>query len=161
MASFILQLKQPDMATSNTLPGIIKNQYMKLIKIFILSGLLLGFINITASAQCTVTGVSGSGFLYADFCAPAYTSLYYEFTFGTTAPPQPTYRIIFLWGDGSPNDNIWAPVQSKLVGALTVYYVRAEKDHTFPAGGNCEYNVNMILVDNGFQIGRASWRERV
>jgi hypothetical protein len=122
------------------------------LRILILSGTLLFLINYTSSAQCTVTGVSGSGFLYADFCAPAYNVIYYEFTFGTVAPPEPQYRIVFIWGDGTPNTNVWAPVQSKLVGALTVYYVRAEADHTFPAAGNCEYNVNMILIDNGSTV---------
>jgi hypothetical protein len=128
-----------------------KMKSLKFIKILLLSLILLGYINVTGNAQCTVTGVSGSGFLYADFCAPAYTSLYYEFTFGTVAPPQPSYRVLWIWGDGTPNHNQFYPVQSKLVGALTVYYIRAEQDHTFPAGGNCEYTVNMILVDNGFQ----------
>jgi hypothetical protein len=98
-----------------------------------------------------VTGVSGSGFLFASFCAPGYSSLYYEFTFGTTAPPQPQYRVVFIWGDGTPSETIWVPVQSKVVGMFTVYYCRAEKDHTFPAAGACEYTVNMLLVDNGFQ----------
>jgi large repetitive protein len=123
---------------------------IRILRLLVIGSLVLG-LNSEAKAQCTVTGVSGSGFLYADFCAPAYASLYYEFTFGTTAPPQPTYRVLFFWGDGTPAHSAFYPVQSKLVGPLTVYYVRAEKDHTFPAGGNCEYNVNMVLVDNGFQ----------
>ncbi|MBN2863139.1 MAG: hypothetical protein JXN62_08270, partial [Bacteroidales bacterium] len=122
---------------------------MRLFRIFLLSGFLFGLMIPKINAQCTVTGVSGSGFLLADFCAPSYNYIYYEFTFGTVAPPNPEYRVIFIWGDGSANTNIMVPVQTKLIGATTVYYVRAEADHTFPAIGNCEYNVNMLLYDNG------------
>mgnify|MGYP001005234493 FL=1 len=127
-----------------------RNYNITFLKFLLLSSLFLGFINHSSSAQCTVTGVSGSGFDYADFCAPAYAKLYYEFTFGTVAPPEAQYRVLWVWGDGSIT-NDWRPVQTKMVGPLTVYYVRSERDHTFPAVGNCEYHVNIVLVDQGYQ----------
>ena len=128
-----------------------RNYNMIFLKFLILSSLLLGFINHSSSGQCTVTGVSGSGFDYADFCAPAYAMLYYEFTFGEVAPPETQYRVLWIWGDGSPITNDWCPVRTKIVGSRTVYYVRSERDHTFPAVGNCEYHVNITLVDQGYQ----------
>ncbi|MHC1731146.1 MAG: PKD-like domain-containing protein [Bacteroidales bacterium] len=99
-----------------------------------------------ANAQCTVSGVSGSGFLFASACAPASTVIYYEFTF-SVMPPNPTYRVQFLWGDGTFN-NVYPAVQSRVVAGITVYYIRAELAHNFPANGLCEYEVLMQMIDN-------------
>jgi len=121
---------------------------MKFWKVLLLSGLLIGFLNSIASAQCTVTGVSGSGFLFADQCAPVTTVIYYEFTF-SSMPPKPSYLVMYFWRDGN-TESYSATVQSRIVAGFTVYYVRAELSHTFPATGLCEYEVMMQLVDNGF-----------
>jgi hypothetical protein len=145
----ILQLKQPDMVTS--ISSKFKSiQDMKLFKVFFLAVFLLGFINSKAFAQCTVTGVSGSETLLAGQCAPVLTAVGYTFTFGTVAPPQASYTVMFFWGDGVIESKNCL-VQSKIVFGLTVYYVNAELPHTFPATGLCEYNVEMFLIDNGFK----------
>ncbi|NLD63032.1 MAG: hypothetical protein GX646_03990, partial [Bacteroidales bacterium] len=115
--------------------------------IILLTGLLFGSFSRSADAQCTVSGVSGSGFLFANTCAPATTVIYYEFTF-STMPPEPTYRVQFIWGDGTAN-NVYPAVQSRVVAGVTAYYVRAELSHTFPANGLCEYEVLMQMIDNG------------
>ena len=115
--------------------------------IILLTGLLFGSFSRSADAQCTVSGVSGSGFLFANTCAPATTVIYYEFTF-STMPPNPTYRVQFIWGDGNTT-NTFPAVQSRVVGGIIVYYVRAELSHTFPADGLCEYEVLMQMIDNG------------
>ena len=136
------------MATS--ISSVIKNiRDMKLIKVLLLSFILLGLFNYKASAQCTVSGVSGSGFLFAGQCAPVSVALYYEFTFGLVAPPQPSYRVMWVWGDGVI-ENDYPAVQTKLVFGNTVYYVRSEMPHTYPAAGTCEYYPYMVLVDNGY-----------
>jgi hypothetical protein len=137
------------MKTSN-LPEIKRTRHMKLIKGLLLSVLIIAFINFKVEAQCTVTGVSGSGFDFAGQCAPVSTGIYYEFVFGLVAPPQPSYRVIYFWGDGVI-DNTFPLVQSRIVFGNTIYYVHADLPHTFPANGDCEYNVNMVLVDNGYQ----------
>ena len=133
------------MKTSN-LPEIKRTRDMKLIKVFLLSALLIGFINSKASAQCTVTGVSGSGQDFAGQCAPVSTSIYYQFTF-TSMPPQPTYRVYYVWGDGV-EDNTYPAVQYNSV--FGVWYVKADLPHTFPVNGDCEYTVTISLVDNGY-----------
>ena len=125
---------------------------MKLIKVLLLSGLFLSFINSSASALCTVTGVSGSGFLFAGQCAPVTTGIYYDFTFDVKPTPT-TFRVIYFWGDGL-SESTYPTVQSKVVytpAPVTVYFVHAELWHTYPAAGNCEYYPYMILVDNGSQ----------
>ena len=153
------------MATS-ILSELKSTRYLKFIKILLLSVLLVGFFNAKSSAQCTVTGVSGSGFSFASQCAPAYTSIYYEFTFGLVAPPKPSYNVLYFWGDGSPNQSTVGVVRSKIVGINTVYFVRVELDHTFPINGNCEYTIEMFLIDNGFKCNDskqvqliANWHE--
>jgi len=118
-----------------------------LLRILFLTGFIFGIYNQPVEAQCTVSGVSGSGFLFANTCAPATTVIYYEFTF-STMPPNPTYRVQFIWGDGTTN-NVYPAVQSRVVAGITVYYVRAELSHTFPANGLCEYEVLMQMIDNG------------
>jgi len=130
------------------LSAIIERYSIKLIRNLLLILLLGAVVNSELSAQCTVSGVSGSGFLFASQCAPATTVIYYEFTF-STQPPNPTYRVSFNWGDGT-TQNTFPAVQSRVVAGITVYYVRAELSHTFPADGLCEYEVRMVLVDNGF-----------
>ena len=112
-----------------------------------LAGFILGVFSQSVAAQCTVSGVSGSGFLFANTCAPATTVIYYEFTF-STMPPNPTYRVQFIWGDGTAT-NVYPAVQTRDVGGVTVYYLRAELSHTFPANGLCEYEVLMQMIDNG------------
>ncbi len=125
-----------------------------LLKIVLLSFLFFSFLETKTIAQCTVTGVSGSGFLFAEECAPVTTSIYYEFTFGTTAPPHSSYRVIYFWGDGTVQ-NTYPTVQTRVVGSSTVYYVRAELSHTYPAIGDCEYYPYMVLVDNGAQCSNS------
>jgi hypothetical protein len=137
------------MDTSN-LPEIQKTKDMKLFKVFLFSLLLVGLFTSKSLAQCTITGVSGSGFDFANQCAPAFTGIWYEYIFGTVAPPQASYRVIYFWGDGVV-ENTFPVVQTKVVFGMTVYYIRADLPHTYPAGGNCEYYPYMILVDNGFQ----------
>ncbi|MGA2408345.1 MAG: PKD-like domain-containing protein, partial [Bacteroidales bacterium] len=122
---------------------------MKIIKVFLLSVVLIGFINSKALSQCTVTGVSGSGFDFAAQCAPASVGIYYDFNFGLVAPPQPSYRVEYVWGDGVI-ENTFPVVQSKIVFGNTVYYVHADLPHTYPATGDCEYYPYMVLVDNGY-----------
>ncbi len=118
-----------------------------LFRIIFLAGFILGIFSQSLAAQCTVSGVSGSGFLFANTCAPATTVIYYEFTF-STMPPNPTYRVQFIWGDGNTT-NVYPTVQTRVVAGITVYYVRAELSHTFPANGLCEYEVMMQMIDNG------------
>ena len=104
----------------------------------------------SVKGQCTVSGVSGSGFLFAQQCAPVTTGIYYEFTF-FSKPPETTYRVLYFWGDGT-SQNTFPTVQWKsFIPGDTTWYVRAELTHTFPADGLCEYNTTMVLVDNGFQ----------
>ncbi len=118
-----------------------------LLRTIFLTGFISGLISQPVTAQCTVSGVSGSGFLFANTCAPATTIIYYEFTF-STMPPNPTYRVQFIWGDGATN-NVYPAVQTRVVAGITVYYIRAELSHTFPANGLCEYEVMMQMIDNG------------
>ncbi|MCB0801105.1 MAG: hypothetical protein KDB91_11425, partial [Bacteroidales bacterium] len=115
--------------------------------IILLTGLLFGSFSRSADAQCTVSGVSGSGFLFANTCAPATTVIYYEFTF-STMPPNPTYRVQFIWGDGNTT-NVYPAVQSRVVAGVTYYYLRVELAHTYPADGLCEYEVMIQIIDNG------------
>jgi len=136
------------------------NRNLKHVEKTILSGIIRflflilvfsGIISNKSYSQCTVKGVSGSGFLYAGECAPVTTVIYYEFTFsGTTPPPNATYRVLYFWGDGT-TQNALGTVQTRVVGGITVYYLRTELSHTYPAAGNCEYLAYMVLVDNGFQ----------
>ncbi len=149
LANYFKVLKQPGMTASiSDITEKLRN--MKLFRVFLLTGLFLGLNKSLVSAQCTVTGVSGSGFNLGFFVRLPIIHFIMNLHLVLLLHHCHTYRVLFIWGDGN-TDNIWAHVQTKLVGATTVYYVRADKDHTFPAAGNCEYTVNIILVDNGFQ----------
>jgi len=96
-------------------------------------------------AQCP-SGSSGSGFLNASMCAPASVAMYYEFI-SLTELPQTSYRVQFIWGDGTAR-NITQPVQTRIVAGQTVWYVRVELSHTYPSTGLCEYVVLMVLYNS-------------
>jgi hypothetical protein len=137
------------MATS-ILSEIKRVRDRKLLRVFLLSLLLIGLMNYNASAQCTVIGVSGSGFDFAAQCAPGSVGIYYDFSFGLVAPPAAFYRVIYFWDDGNV-ENTYPLVQSKIVFGNTVYYIHADLPHTYPANGDCEYYPYMVLVDaNGY-----------
>ncbi len=118
-----------------------------LFRIIFLAGFVLGVYNQSIVAQCTIVGTSGSGQLFASNCAPATTIVYYDFYFNVM-PPNPTYRVQYIWGDGTTN-NVYPAVQSRIIGGETFYYLRVELSHTYPANGLCEYEVMIQIIDNG------------
>src|SRR5512133_2721612 len=87
----ILHLKQADMAMSIT-TGLKKIIVIKFIKGLLLSGILAGSISSVVSAQCTIPGNSSASGQVGGQCSPVTIAIFYKFTFGTVAPPEPSYK---------------------------------------------------------------------
>lgn len=141
---------------------IFTNKYIKnILKGLILLIFFIISANYSAFSQCAVVGSPSSGQRINDFCAPVTKQVWYRFDF-SSKPPQPSYRVIYFWGDGSPNVNFWPTVQWESVfPGDTTWYVLTEPIHLFPENGNCDFVVNMVLVDAGFQCSDSRQTQEV
>ncbi len=132
--------------------------FIKSIFIFIF---FLFFSNFKIFGQCTVLGDPSSGQKISGFCAPVTKQVWYRFDF-SSKPPQSSYRVLYFWGDGSPNQNFYPSVQwESLFPGDTTWYVLTEPTHNFPVNGACDFTVNMVLVDGGYQCGDSRQTQEV
>ena len=120
--------------------------------------------NFSGLAQCTLTndGTLGTSIVASSgLCAPRTVTIQYSFGLTSPVPAGSSFAAVFNWNDGQANQiqAVFLPVGT---GQLS-YVVSASR--TFPANSDCEYEVLMGTVLNGFfcdgfqQIQRVnSWR---
>ena len=129
------------------------NNIKYLLKGIIIITIFTFFSEYAAFSQCTVVGSPSSGQRINDFCAPVTKQVWYRFDF-SSKPSNSSYRVIYFWGDGSPNQNFFPTVEwESIMPGDTIWYVLTEPIHVFPEDGACDFIVNMVLVDEGYQCG--------